>query len=191
VRIEVVHELEPSDAKLEVPWINPDNPKLRYVDLKTSPESVEALDECTKYPQMARLLRKINAPKSVFRSAKCDVWRANDLAEDERLDFTLPFKIGSYIDLIFDRPELNAELFPHIELGERIARLMREFRAQAAGEIAIRACLFHPEERWGYATTFFIHAYGATMADAEREWSRAIAAAGDALETAAQPFRRE
>src|SRR5713226_6962044 len=96
VRCEILQELELDDPKLELPWTNPLHASLGYRDLKAVPKEIAELEECRKYPPLARLLEKINDAGSPLRSVKCDVWTSDDLAEDERLDFDLPFKMGSY-----------------------------------------------------------------------------------------------
>lgn len=181
MRVEVIQELEAENAKLELPWVSPLDPHLRYIDLKEFPEQVEQLEECRKYPPFARLLRQINAHGSILRSAKCDAWATGELDEDERLDFNLPFKMGSYVDVIFDRPEFNSELSRYLRLGDQICQALRPFRARAQSEIAVRACLYHSREIWGYSLTVFVHAYGASLAAAREEWTRAIKALGNGL----------
>ena len=190
MRVEIVKEVDPGDATLEIPWANPEDPHLHYVDLKAHPPSSTQLEECHRFPPLADFLRMVNSSASSIRSAKCDAWATSDLAEDERLDFQLPFKMGSYVDLVFDRPELNAVLEHQLQLGEKLRQALASFRAQAQLEVCIRRCLFHPEERWGYYLTIFTHAYGADAEEAAREWARALAAQGDALVKIDQILRR-
>lgn len=181
MRVEIVKELDPGDDALEIPWASPTQPDLRCIDLKAHPEEINRLQECRNYPALAHFLRKLNSAPSPFHTAKCDVWTTTDLAEDERLDFNLPFKVGSYMDLLFDDPDLTSQLEAHLEVGERLGEHLGKLRLQAQMEICIRRCLFHPEERWGYYVTLFVHAYGATPQEAEEEWNRAMDAAGNAL----------
>jgi hypothetical protein len=181
MRVEIVQELDAGDDTLEVPWASPVQPGLRYLDLKAHPEEIGRLEECRKYPALASFLRKVNAADSPFRTAKCDVWTTTDLAEDERVDFKLPVKVGSYVDLLFDRPDLNSRLEPHLQLGAKLSEILGPLRVQAQMEICVRRCLFHPEERWGYYVTVFMHAYGVTPGEAEEEWNRALDAPGNAL----------
>jgi len=190
VRVEVIQELDPDDPQLEIPWASPAEPRLGYVDLKRFPEEVADLQECRQHPPLAVLVRRINRPESSFRSAKCDVWATTELADDERLDFDMPFKLASYVDLLFDHPELRSDLEQHLKLGERIGQSLRALRVQAQMEIAVRRCLFHPEERWGYYLTIFVHGYGATTAEAEAEWQCALEALGESLETIEQTLRK-
>ena len=176
MRVEIIRELDPDDDMLEIPWANPQDPGLRYVDLKAHPQAIATLGECRRYPPLALMLRAINAPGSVLRSAKCDVWTTSDLTEDERLDFGLPHKIGSYVDVVLEYPKFNSDPDLQVELGEKLRRALRHLRLQAQMEICLRRCLFHPEERWGYCLTIFVHAYGQTQVEAEQEWARAMAA---------------
>ena len=181
VRVDLSQELESGDDMLEIPWSCPTNPALRYLDLKAQPELIEFVEECREQPALASILRMVNSSSSSFRTAKCDVWATTELAEDERLDFGLPQKVGSYIDLLFECPEFNARLESQLELGRKLERLLASLRAQAQLEIFVRRCLFHPEERWGFYLTLYTHGYGRTPEEAEREWSRALGAVGEAL----------
>jgi len=181
MRVEVAQELAEDDDKLEMPWASGQESVRRYMDLRVAPERIEALEECRQYPPLAGLLRKINAPASILQTAKCDVWTATELSEDERWDFKLPFKVGSYVDVVFARRELNSRLEPYLELGEALSERLRALRVQAQMEIAVRHCLFHPEERWGYSMTIFLHAYGESCVEAGREWERAVEGLGEAL----------
>jgi hypothetical protein len=181
MRVEIVQEIELGDDTLEIPWASPEDAGLRYVDLKAQPASVDTLEECRRYPPLAEFLRHVNSPESRFRTAKCGVWVTNDLSEDERMDFHLPCKMGSYVDLVFDGAELNTALEHQLRLGEKLRQALSALRAQAQMEVCIRRCLFHPEERWGYYLTLFTHAYGANRGEALLEWTRALEAQGEAL----------
>ena len=181
VRAETLRELEVDDPKLEIPWANPRDRRIRYVDLNQFPEKIDELAECRRYPALAGLLRKAHSKGCALRTAKCGVWMTTKLAEDERLDFPVPFKVGSYVDLVFHSSRLNSRLEPHLRLGKEIECFLRSCRVQAQAEVAVRRCLFHPKERWGYYVTVFVYAYGATRAEANKEWSRAINRLGDGL----------
>jgi hypothetical protein len=181
MRVEIVKEIEPGDDTLEIPWASPEDIGPQYVDLKAHPASINQIEECRRFPPFGEFLRHVNSPESVFRTAKCDAWATTDLSEDERLDFQLPFKMGSYVDLVFDRSELNAALEHQLQLGEKLRQALASLRAQAQLEVCVRRCLFHPEERWGYYLTLFTHAYGANPGEAAREWARALEAQGEAL----------
>lgn len=181
MRVETLCELEADDPKLEIPWSSPRNPRPRYVDLDRFPEKIDELAECRRYPVLADLLRKVHSKGCGVRTAKCDVWVTTKLAEDERLDFPVPVKAGSYIDLFFVSSRLNSRLEPHLRFGRKLERYLRPCRVQAQAEVAVRRCLFHPRERWGFYLTIFVHAYGSTRAEAKKEWNRAIDCLGDAL----------
>ncbi len=188
MRVEVLRELEPADDELEIPWASSADPWRRYVDLRDCPEEIDQLEECRQYPPLGDLLRTINAPGSAFRSAKCDVWTTTELAEDERLDFRLPFKIGSYVDVVFERLERNSQLELHLHLAEKLRQVLDRFPVQAQMEIAVRRCLFHLEKLWGYSLTLFVHAYGSNTIEANEEWRQAIGALGDALAGISREF---
>lgn len=181
VRIEIIQELDPDDARLEFPGAAPSRSGLRYVDLKRFPEKIGELPECRKFPLLRSLLSRVNARGLPIRTVKCDVWTTRKLAEDERLDFRLPSKTASYVDVVFDRPGLRTRLDAHVRFAERTKRALRAFRVQGQMDIVVRRCLFHPRNRWGYALTFFVHGYGATRSEATQEWGRALSALTEAL----------
>lgn len=189
--MEIIQELEPDDPSLEIPWASPNNARIRFIDLKKFPKKLEHLEECRKYPPLASLLRQVNAAGSALRTAKCDVWSTTKLAEDERLDFDMRHKIGSYVDLVFDSNRLNSHLESQLQLGKKLEKVLGRCRIQAQIEIAVRRCLFHPKERWGYYLTIFVHAYGATRAQAKKEWGRAVDSLGDALSKIGPSFRQQ
>lgn len=188
--METIQELEPGDPWLEIPWASPHNTLLRFIDLKKFPQKVEHLKECRKYPPLAGLLRKANAAGSALRSAKCDVWSTTKLAPDERLDFDTRYKIGIYVDLVFDHNRLSSHLDSHLRLGKKLEKLLSRCRVRAQMEIAVRRCLFHPRAQRGYYLTIFVHAYGATRAQAKKECDRAVDCLGNALAKIGPSFRR-
>ncbi len=181
MRVEITRELDADGPRLEIPWADPANVANRFIDLKQFPETAHALAECQQYPALAEFLQAANARRSPFQSAKCDVWVTTELAEDERLDFDLPWKLGSYVDLVFEDSELRASLEAHLRHAERLAEAVKFTRVPAQMEFVVWRCLFHPEERWGFALTLFMHAYGTTPEEAQSEWARALDALGEGL----------
>jgi hypothetical protein len=139
------------------------------------------LEECRRCPALADLLRNLNAPGSGFRTIKCDVWTTRRLSEDEKMDFNLPFKVGSYVDLVYDLARLNSRCEPLLRLAKKLEQLLRPCRVQAQAEMDVRHCLFHSRRRWGYSATIFVHGYGRSPMEAKREWSRAVEHLGKAL----------
>lgn len=181
VRIEILQELDSDAARLEFPWAGPPRSGLRYVDLKRFPEKIGALPECRSFPLLRSLVSSVNAAESPIRTVKCDVWTTHKLAADERLDFRLPSKTASYVDVVFDRPGLRTRLDAHLRFAEKTQRALRAFRVRGQMDIVVRRCLFHPRKRWGYALTFFVHGYGATRAEATQQWGRGLSALTKAL----------
>lgn len=180
VRVEVIQELDPGDATLEIPWAS-HLPPLRYVDLKRFPAKIESLEEVRRHPPLAGLLRSVNGRHSPFRTAKCDVWITTRLAEDERIDFPRRFKVGSYVDLTFDTVQLRSSVKAYLGLCQMLEEFLRPCRVEAQAELAIRRCLFHPKGRWGFHVTIFVHAYGATRGAAKEQWDNALDCLGKSL----------
>jgi hypothetical protein len=181
MRIEITQELDAADPSLEIPWAGSCRSRLNYVDLKRHPEWIVKLPESRRFPPLSAFLRRVNSPGSRLRTAKCDAWTTRKLAQDERLDFNLPCKAGSYVDVVFDGPRCHTRLDAHRKFAERVSRALASFRVRGQMDIVVRRCLFHPREEWGYALTFFVHGYGATRTEAIRAWSSALSSLGNAL----------
>lgn len=181
MRVDLHQEIDPADDSLEIPWSDPDNPQRKYLDLKAQPELIELVEECREHPALADFLRQINSSNSPFRTAKCDVWATTDLAEDERRDFNLPQKVGSYVDLLFDSASSSSRLETQLELGAYLVRRLAGLRVAAQLEICVRRCWFHDGDRRGYYLTLFLNGYGSSHEEAVAEWGRALAAVGAAL----------
>ena len=181
MRIEITQELDAADPSLEIPWAGSCRSDLQYVDLKRHPKRIAKLPECRKFPPLSAVLRRINGARSGLRTAKCDAWTTRNLSPDERLDFNLPCKAGSYIDVVLDGLRSRTRLDTHRHFAERLAKGLAGIRVRGQMDIIIRRCLFHPREEWGYALTFFVHGYGETRSEAISEWSSALSSLGDAL----------
>jgi hypothetical protein len=170
-----------------MPWGDPSTVGAGYVDIKLHPNLVSDIPECRGRPALADLLLRINA--STFRTAKSGVWETTELAEDEQMDFGLPRKVGSYIDLLIDDSARNSHLEPQLALAHRIEESVRDLRVQAQLEISVRRCLFHPDERWGFYLTVFVHAYGRTPREAEDERDRVLRRLTEAWPVIGREFR--
>ncbi|MFB3923747.1 MAG: hypothetical protein ACE145_18640 [Terriglobia bacterium] len=181
MRVDLHQEIDRGDETLEIPWFDPDNPQRRYLDLKAQHGLAAEIEECHERPALANFLRQINSSSSAFRTAKCDVWETTDLTEDERRDFGLPYKVGSYVDLLFDSTASASRVEAHLELGAHLERQLAALRVPAELEIALRRCHFVDGDRWVYYLTLFLHGYGSSHEGALAGWGRALEALGSAL----------
>ena len=188
MRIDIGQETDPGDPVLEIPWADPDNPANLYIDVKHRPEAAMELVECRRFPALGQFLLKVNGPAMPFRTAKCDAWATTDLDLEERIAFPLPCKVGSYVDLLIDRADMNSHVEPYQKLGALLAQRLKDSKAFAQIEIFIRRCLFTLEDRSGYYATVFIHAYGANPQEAESEWTGVIESLGETLDVISREF---
>lgn len=182
MRVEIGQETDPGDPVLEIPWADPDNPGNHYIDVKRRPEAVMELVECRRFPALGQFLLRVNSAAMPFRTAKCDAWATTELDLEEKLAFPKPCKVGSYVDLLVDRPDLNSHVEPYQKLGALLASRLKDMKSVAQIEMFIRRCVLTLEDRSGYYATIFVHAYGATPEEAESEWTRIIEALGESLD---------
>jgi hypothetical protein len=128
MRVDLRQETEPGDPVLEIPWSDPDRPACRYIDVKRHPEGAIELEECRRYPALGQFLLRVNSPESSFRTAKCDVWATSELELEERLEFAMPCKVGSYVDLMFERADLSSRCEPYKNLAEGLTQRLNTSR---------------------------------------------------------------
>src|SRR5271154_5073988 len=78
-------ECAPDDPVLVVPWSDPANPSIHFVDLRENPYDLDHLPEAEHFPALMHALRALNAARSPVFTAKCDAWpldaeQLNDLS---------------------------------------------------------------------------------------------------------------
>jgi hypothetical protein len=170
-------ELGADDDALEFPWASPDG-SLRYYDLKHQADLLLYISEASEYPDLGRYLASVNSEKSVFLTAKCDVWTEDELSAAEEI-YEAKSKLGCYIDHLFAEVEDSVEdrrfsFERHERLAERLVELLgRVPPINAAVECTIRRCYYHLEDepvRPGYYLTLYLFGYGDDAMDARKRW---------------------
>lgn len=180
---EVFIELDEDRDKLEIPWASPTDPSNRYHNLKLEPQQLDLLPEAAAHPPLRQFLLSVNAPSSLFETAKCDTWETAELTPAEQAAGFAPTKFGSYCDLLFTVPELNFQPQHAKNLAGELSRRLQRFEtAQARVELCVRRCLYHSQQAWGYYLTVFTFGYGQRAAEARANWAAALEAVGRALD---------
>jgi hypothetical protein len=187
-------ELGPEAPALEIPWIDLEGGR-QYVDLRTSDaieHDIELISEVHDLPALRRFIVELNSQRSMWQTAKCDVWSETDCLGGNPYD--REFLRGCYVDVALAEAETEPResLEFHRRYAQQFARLMEENDAiEASTEIVVRRCYFHisaggstlEESDAGYCLTVFITGYGASAEEAANQWDRA-------LEFAAECFLR-
>lgn len=173
-------ELDDGDDRLEVPWADLNNPANCFYDLKAAPGQLDQIPEARDDPALRRFLAALNAPDTLFATAKCDTWQTDEFSPDERAAFPLALtKYASYIDLVFSRAELNFHCEHYEQLARRLIPRLQPAPAAARAELCLRRCYFRAREAWGFYLTIFLYGYGREAVEAEKEWAAGL----DALES--------
>lgn len=170
------------DECLEIPWSSEDG-ALSYRDLKRNPVFIEQLTEAQQYPELAEFLHAVNSPASVFRTAKCDVWFATDIAPEEEI-FEATGKFGSYVDIVFASSISRVSLVEHEAAVRTFVRFLQTVpEMYASVEFLVRRCLFrdHDPAREGFYVTCYVFGFGNEQSTARRNWSIALGALGKVL----------
>ncbi len=174
------------DQEVVIPWAGKDG-SLRYLDLRSAPDSIQEIPEAAEYPCVAAALRRWNQPDTSLFTAKCDVWSypaklfdAEDLSE-------FAFACGSYIDLL----SADAAIFANFETCERQLREWTEIARSidlpgCRSEWTLRPARIFPAPRKsfsakralqnGFATTLYIWGYGDSPQLAAIAWAAALQA---------------
>jgi hypothetical protein len=175
-------ELAGDDPSLEIPWSAGDG--LQYRDLVAHPELLTEISEAAGFPELAELLRRVNAPNQSFQTVKCDAWASNDIEPAEEI-YGAACKHGSYCDLVLRDGLGRFSLNAHEVLVAAIARALRKLPdVSAAIELVIRHCYFWEgaDTRRGFAITAFVGGYGDNSAHAQKECGAALLCLSNVLE---------
>jgi hypothetical protein len=171
---------------LVVPWSDP-NGSARYVDLRAEPYDIAEIPEAEQYPALGRVLRSLNATRSPFLTAKCDVWQlsADENAEElDMLRFELDLDpeesiagIASYIDILWRDRALFASGHQQRDMLDRLTRRAERLDHRAAA----LACVLRPamfdfggSTVEGFAVTLYVRALGHDAPAAIAQWNEAL-----------------
>ena len=183
-------ECAPDDPVLVIPWSDPANPNVHFVDLRENPYDLDHLPEAEHFPALMHALRALNAARSPLFTAKCDAWilspeeldqlRLNldlDLAH-EPLAAHFPAGFASYIDLLLRERSRFTSIHHHQQLLDRLVRRATPLdHPHAMLDCVIRPAfldLTGPQE--GFEISLYIKALGPDPDAARHNWSEALEA---------------
>jgi hypothetical protein len=188
-------ELGREDERMELPWAAPGG-EPRYYDLKRNPELLLNVQEAFDHRELGEFLARANSAISILQTAKCDIWASDEISEEEKI-FGEPWKFGSYVDLIFQKPQPRLSLEAHEKIAQSLCDLLKRAPMMGcAAEFIIRHCYFHVEGKedseQGFGITFYLFGYGADEAQARSRWNIGMKLAENALlQLSAQQRRSE
>jgi len=184
-------ECGPDDPLLVVPWADPENPSVHFIDLRENPYDLDYLPEAAEHPPLLHALRSLNAPRSLFFTAKCDAWPVvftgseDSYAQSELAYLHLNLHhtaeetsaaFASYIDLISRDRVLFASRHRHEQLLDRLTRRAASLDLPYAMlELVLRPALVDlsgPQE--GYSISLYVKALGHDHQSAEEHWANAL-----------------
>jgi hypothetical protein len=175
-------ESSADDPVLVVPWSDPSNADLRFVDLRENPYDLDHLSEAEQFPALMHALRALNAPRSPVFTAKCDVWPLDeDELQNVRFDLDLTADdtstgLASYIDLLWRERSIFASFHQQEQMLHRLTRHAASLdHPWAMLDCVIRPALVDltgPQE--GFAVSLYIKALGHDTQSAEQNWASAL-----------------
>ena len=178
------------DPVLVVPWSDPGNSAVHFVDLREHPYDVESLPEAVEHPPLARALRALNGSRSPVFTAKCDVSAIaasdSDVEARHHLDYLhlhldriaeeTPAAFISYIDIVSRDRTIFASRHRHQQMLDCIChRAAMLDHPYAMLELVLRPAVVDftgPLE--GFAFSLYIKALGHDMQSAEDHWAEAL-----------------
>ena len=189
---EWIAECSADDPIVVVPWSAPAE-KLAFVDLRSNPYDVAEIEEAEQFPALGRALRALNATRSPFMTAKCDVWLLTEAQHAEALqamqmELLLEREdaaagVGSYIDLLWRERNVFASAHQQSDRLERLVRRAQKVPISEGGlQLVMRPALVDfgtPLE--GFATTLYVTALGRDAHAAAVSWESALEAVVDLL----------
>jgi hypothetical protein len=177
-------ECAPDDPVLVVPWSDPSDHtgNCRFIDLRENPYDLDHLPEAERYPPLMQALRALNAPRSLFFTAKCDAWLL-DTDELETLRINLdetfgddPVGFSSYIDIIARDRSIFASFHRSEMLLQRLSRRAEPLdHPYAMLDCVLRPALIDlsgPQE--GFAISVYLKALGPDHPSTLETWASAL-----------------
>jgi hypothetical protein len=160
-----------SDAASGLSWVD-----LR-VDAETQRSRIAGLPEGARSPTMAEALARLNGPRGLLLTTKCDRWRLSDRERAELADaLDAPMAAsgyGSYIDVLMAHAVPMADFLLHEKWARVTSRRCKALNVEDARlELVVRRAR-HGEVS-GYGLTVYCYAGGADEVHAEAAWERAV-----------------
>jgi hypothetical protein len=170
---------------LVVPWQD-EATGARFFDLRAEPYDIAEIPEAEHSPALARALRSLNATRSPFLTAKCDLWQMDAAHHAEQLaalqdELFLDakdciFGFASYIDLLWRERSVFASAHQQQDRLDRIVRRAERLgHRESALVCTIRPALLDlagPLE--GFSVTLYLTAVGPEPEIAARRWELAL-----------------
>jgi hypothetical protein len=172
---------------LVVPWQDAAT-GARFIDLRSEPYDIAEITEVEHYPALGRALRSLNATRSPFLTAKCDVWplehsNPENAAVLRSLQMELDVEDGmaqsglsSYIDLLWRERAVFVSRHHQQDRLDRILRRAKRLPHSEAGvEFVLRpAVLDLAATVEGYAISVYVSAIGPDKDAACHAWEAAL-----------------
>jgi len=169
---------------LVVPWSDPAS-GAHFINLRAEPYELAEISEAERFPALARALRSLNATRSPFLTAKCDVWRLDPDRTDELKSLALELDLdvtearsgfSSYIDLLWRERRLFASAHQQTDRLDRLVRRAARLpHTEATVGFILRPALLDlngPLE--GYAVSLYVTAVGPEAESARVRWAAAL-----------------
>jgi hypothetical protein len=175
MQVDFAVELGRNDETLDFPWEAPGG-EPRYYDLKRDPSALEKIQEAARVAELRDFLIAVNSQSSILESAKCDTWSTTDINPEEEI-FHLPWKFGSYVDLVFSEEAARFSFERHETLLKQIMDLLQRVpEIPDSAEFMLRRCFYHEKDaiREGYYITFYLFGFGEDKAKAHQRWGIAL-----------------
>ena len=169
---------------LVVPWSDPAS-GAHFINLRSEPYDLAEITEAEHSPALGRALRSLNATRSPFLTAKCDMWRLEQERGEELAVLALELDLeagdahagyGSYIDLLWRERSVFASAH---QASDRLDRLVRRAARlphdAAAVQFILRPAVVEFETTLeGFAVSLYVTALGPEPESARVRWAATL-----------------
>lgn len=148
-----------------VPYYRPPELGHEYVDLRASPDMIDALPELRSFPTLRHVVAALNA-SGAFQTVGCAAWAgpvSNPGAAPGQ-----EIQLQTYVEFCFTDPFFAVEPWPLYQVFHAYADYALGhglFRA-TAGDFAVRLVQFHLEGRPAWGATLSLLSFGASEDEA-------------------------
>ena len=171
-----------TDKLTAVPYVTPDDPDRRFIDLRAHPEQIDLIGELDGRPAMREQIMLLNARSSPFFSIGCE----RSVSRLRRQDGSPIWKTTSYVQFAFVEPG-RCEVANYVPLARALHEAL-EGRADSGEcnrlvELEPDPIVIQPAGRRAWSMTIWTTAYALDGETSVHEWSLCMLAQTAVIES--------
>ena len=147
---------------LGVPYFRPseDTESNSFIDLKEQPERIDEIPELRSWPELEKVVRRINIPSGIFKTLGC--------AEFVYKNESPKYRLHTYVDFCFAESMANKDQGNFYDLFHRFTEYVGTLKPpdDLVIKIELRRTAFYNENITGWCMEYWVLGVGETLNEA-------------------------